>query len=321
MSAQEVNGMNTDNTNAAAAADDVDADVELNIVPDNYNDDDDDMTQQSQSTSTTNTKRIISYKNLVPKARRPTIDGGGSRYLSTDWILSLLSIPRSYLLRRIKSHVLFDQSVCLLVYLFHTYHKKNISIPLLGHTLLGSFLGLLLAFRTNSAYDRFWEARGYWCKTSAVCRSLAMETVWHLKPYAPVAVGKLEKLIVAFPDVLAYTCLLGVRKARLPWETWDLLYDINEEDDGKSKKRYDNGFNNSNYYKKVKEEEQKGGESNKLEMIALDPGTVILHKMNQCLHEASYETKNPPTIFNFYLSTMGAEIGQLSDALSGCEKI
>ena len=56
-------------------------------------------------------------------------------------------------------------------------------------------------------------------------------------------------------------------------------------------------------------------------MIALDPGTVILHKMNQCLHEASYEIKNPPTIFNFYLSTMGAEIGQLSDALSGCEKI
>ena len=56
-------------------------------------------------------------------------------------------------------------------------------------------------------------------------------------------------------------------------------------------------------------------------MIALDPATVILHKMNQCLHEASYETKNQPAIFNFYLSTMGTEISQLSDALSGCEKI
>ena len=31
-------------------------------------------------------------------------------------------------------------------------------IPL-PHTLLSSALGLLLVFRTNAAYDRFWEAR------------------------------------------------------------------------------------------------------------------------------------------------------------------
>ena len=189
-------------------------------------------------------------------------------------------------------------------------HKsgRNVSIPLLGHTLLGSFLGLLLAFRTNSAYDRFWDARGYWSKTAAICRSLAIGCVWHLRPHAPKAIAKLEKLLVAFPDVLAYTCLLGVRKARLPLEEWELLYGEQENKEGKTNGAKVNGGASNTEEKEAK-------------MIALDPATVILHKMNQCLHEASYETKNPPTIFNFYLSTMGGEISQLSDALSGCEKI
>ena len=35
-------------------------------------------------------------------------------------------------------------------------------VPLALHTLVGSTLGLLLAFRTNSAYERFWEGRKAW---------------------------------------------------------------------------------------------------------------------------------------------------------------
>ena len=32
-------------------------------------------------------------------------------------------------------------------------------VPALVHTLLGIALGLLLVFRTNTSYDRFWEGR------------------------------------------------------------------------------------------------------------------------------------------------------------------
>lgn len=32
----------------------------------------------------------------------------------------------------------------------------------LGHTLMGTVLGLLLVFRTNSSYDRYWEGRRLW---------------------------------------------------------------------------------------------------------------------------------------------------------------
>jgi hypothetical protein len=35
---------------------------------------------------------------------------------------------------------------------------------------------------------------------------------------------RLERLLVAFPDVLVYTCLRSVRKALLPLEEWELFY-------------------------------------------------------------------------------------------------
>ncbi len=40
--------------------------------------------------------------------------------------------------------------------------RYPVSIPLTGHTLIGAVLGLLLVFRTNASYDRFWEGRKLW---------------------------------------------------------------------------------------------------------------------------------------------------------------
>lgn len=40
--------------------------------------------------------------------------------------------------------------------------QYRIRIPMHGHTLIGVALGLLLVFRTNASYDRFWEGRRQW---------------------------------------------------------------------------------------------------------------------------------------------------------------
>ncbi len=40
-----------------------------------------------------------------------------------------------------------------------TWHLWDIQIPLTVHSLLGFVVSLLLVFRTNSAYERWWEAR------------------------------------------------------------------------------------------------------------------------------------------------------------------
>ena len=44
-----------------------------------------------------------------------------------------------------------------------------------GHTtaLIGSALGLLLVFRTNAAYNRFWEGRQIWEKVHSQSRAIA----------------------------------------------------------------------------------------------------------------------------------------------------
>ena len=51
-------------------------------------------------------------------------------------------------------------------------HLKNISII---HTLLGFVLSMLLVFRTNTAYDRWWEGRKLWGALVNNSRNLALK--------------------------------------------------------------------------------------------------------------------------------------------------
>mmetsp|Transcript_18156 Transcript_18156/g.37172 ORF Transcript_18156/g.37172 Transcript_18156/m.37172 type:complete len:494 (-) Transcript_18156:176-1657(-) len=260
------------------------------------------------------TTRSKIYSRLVPQARRPFTEVG-MRYRSDDWIKNLLSIPRSYLLRRIKSHLIFDQLVCILVLVARKkLGWKSLSIPFVAHTLLGSFLGLLLVFRTNSSYSRFEEARGYWAKVSSICRSLALESVSFIRGFAPKNAEVFEKLLIAFPDVLAYTCLAGnTMKARLPPSIKDLLYDKDED--------LMNSNEKSHVVNGAGERKVEGGEM-KNATIEIDPSTLVLHKLFHHLYQASAEGEYKDSVlFRLHISTMGMELCQLGDALSGCEKI
>lgn len=42
------------------------------------------------------------------------------------------------------------------------FHLEDYNFPVSIVAILGTVIGLLLAFRTNSAYDRWWEARTLW---------------------------------------------------------------------------------------------------------------------------------------------------------------
>jgi len=261
------------------------------------------------------------YRRLVPQARRPIVEAG-MRYRSDDWMMNVLSIPRSYLLlRRIKSHLLFDQLVCILTLLARNkLGWKRLAIPLYGHELLGSFLGLLLVFRTNSAYSRFAEARNYWATVSDKCRCLALESVSHIRPYAPKSAEKLEQLLLAFPDVLAYTCLAGNTKARLPPFEWELLYGEVEVSNNDIATVPSPGALSENGNKAI----TAGVPTEIVDELVIDPSTLILHKMHRYLYEAQCEprsTAQDKTLFNLHLSNMGGQVNELSEALSGCEKI
>lgn len=73
------------------------------------------------------------------------------------------------------------------------------------HTMVGTALGLLLVFRTNQSYDRWWEGRKLWGAMVNTCRNLARAASVHLEK-EPQRLRQILKLTQAFPT--ATTCVL-----------------------------------------------------------------------------------------------------------------
>jgi predicted membrane chloride channel (bestrophin family) len=143
--------------------------------------------------------------------RRPSADAG-IRYSSNDWLVNFITAPLSFTLRRISFHLLTNIVVSLIAIHLHTKYGQKVSIPMIGHNLLGSSLGLLLSYRTNSAYGRFWEARGYWTSTKGACRNLALLMKTHIGVHSPKGAQKFLNQLSAFPGTLMFLCLGGAAK-------------------------------------------------------------------------------------------------------------
>jgi ion channel-forming bestrophin family protein len=55
------------------------------------------------------------------------------------------------------------------------WHESDFQPTLAMHSLMGIVLGLFLVFRTNTAYDRWWEGRRLWGGLVNSCRNLALK--------------------------------------------------------------------------------------------------------------------------------------------------
>ena len=128
-----------------------------------------------------------------------------NRYSTSEWIDSLRSLPRSVVWRRISSRVQFQAGLASLVVLAR-YLGFTPSMPALIHSLLGGFLGLLLVFRTNAAYARFWEGRCLWGLVNNNCRNVAIALVANVRPIAPAAAKQLAKALLEYPSALLAIC-------------------------------------------------------------------------------------------------------------------
>lgn len=63
------------------------------------------------------------------------------------------------------------------VYVFHWNYKNNTVV----HSILGFVLSMLLVFRTNTAYDRWWEGRKIWGDIVNQSRNMAIKLRAYLK--------------------------------------------------------------------------------------------------------------------------------------------
>jgi ion channel-forming bestrophin family protein len=75
----------------------------------------------------------------------------------------------------------FTTAICLAVLQVFHIEPKNFPGSTTVHSLLGIVLGLFLVFRTNSAYDRWWEGRRLWGGLVNSTRNFALK----LNAYLP----------------------------------------------------------------------------------------------------------------------------------------
>ncbi|MBW7675385.1 bestrophin family protein [Chryseobacterium chendengshani] len=101
-------------------------------------------------------------------------------YNTKNFLKILVSLHKSDTLK-----ILFPTMVLMAIYSYgiqyleveylHLTVKSKISNVGLIHSLLGFVLSLLLVFRTNTAYDRWWEGRKLWGKLVNDTRNFAVK--------------------------------------------------------------------------------------------------------------------------------------------------
>jgi putative membrane protein len=153
--------------------------------------------------------------NYLDRLTRYSDDGytlsAPQRYSITDWYKNVLSIPKSRVLVRVRSHLIFNFVWSLgVTALFYSkfmarvarllpnpavFDKLNLFTPF---AMSGGILGILLAFRTSQSYERFWHGREIWAKVVNTVRSFA-RTITYVDEPEPDFVDTMNRWLKAFP--------------------------------------------------------------------------------------------------------------------------
>jgi putative membrane protein len=126
-------------------------------------------------------------------------------YNPKEWIVFIFRFHKSDTFRKLFPAMLgIGAYAALIAYLELDYwklgdnqHLKNINLM---HSMLGFVISLLLVFRTNTAYDRWWEGRKLWGTLVNNSRNLALK----LSVLLPEEQDRLffQKTIPLYADVL-----------------------------------------------------------------------------------------------------------------------
>lgn len=124
-----------------------------------------------------------------------------------DWIRPVLDVHRSTSFRQallpmlvigsVTAAIVFAEIRWLRLSAGHPLH--NITVV---HTLLGFAISMLLVFRTNTAYDRWWEGRKLWGSLVNTSRNLAIKAATFLRPEDAEGRRLFAKLITLFAKEL-----------------------------------------------------------------------------------------------------------------------
>lgn len=137
------------------------------------------------------------------------------RYNPRDWFLILFKFHKADTFRKLLPLIIVLSLYAWLITwleveiwkLSETSHVKNLSLI---HSSLGMVISLLLVFRTNTAYERWWEGRKIWGGLVNSSRNLALK----IKALVPEESGYFAVMIPNF----AYALKNHLRRVHLEEE-------------------------------------------------------------------------------------------------------
>lgn len=122
---------------------------------------------------------------------------------SKDWLHCVATWPRSYVLWRISNPLAAIVVWSSLVAAWHSVFNP-VAQPLgTGmHTLVGGALSLLLVFRTNTAYNRFWDGRSIFGSVATAARDIVEFAGLYRRELGVQRAERVASLLKAFPIAL-----------------------------------------------------------------------------------------------------------------------
>jgi len=133
-------------------------------------------------------------------------------YSSRDWFHNTITLPNSGILRAIRSPVVAVTSWATFLSILNEHLLKSANpasasslyIPGSPHSLTMSALGLLLVFRTNSAYQRFAEGRKIWENIINSARDLYRMVMLYENEIGVDKRRRVQRLLASFPYFLRH---------------------------------------------------------------------------------------------------------------------
>jgi putative membrane protein len=92
-----------------------------------------------------------------------------------NWLRDVRHLSKSWTMQKVMRSTLLVMAFTALVAFIEleALHLKGSGLNVTIFSLLGVVLSILLSFRTNTAYDRWWEGRKLWGDLVNNCRNLA----------------------------------------------------------------------------------------------------------------------------------------------------
>ncbi|GKY99760.1 hypothetical protein MPSEU_000929900 [Mayamaea pseudoterrestris] len=163
---------------------------------------------------------------------REAVELGGvarsERYSSKDWFHNTITLPSSGILKDIRSPVFCLTSWGVFLSIVHRKLLQTnpaaaarLYIPSAPHSLMMSALGLLLVFRTNSAYQRFAEGRQIWEVIVNTSRDLFRMLMLYENEIGMDKRRRMQSLLAAFPYLLRHRIRPNLVMKRLDDEQFE----------------------------------------------------------------------------------------------------